>query len=234
MSSPDESLTSVSTKLPLIGVGLRDGVLTDIRVVPRGLACECLCIACERPLIAKKGDVRIHHFAHADGSDCGYAEETLAHLLAKKFLCVKKLLTLPPVYATPEEILYPYKDVAFSEVSLERCLGSIVPDVLASDSNGRKLLIEIAVTHESDQDKIRKIAALGISAVEIPFPNCDVLTFESARKIFEWTGAEKYWLFNAKAAERRSIIPEWSFDRLTADYLLNRARYAYFPKVPSH
>lgn len=173
-------------KRPLIGIGLRDGILTHVREVERGLACRCVCVACGSLLVAKKGDVLVHHFAHANGIDCGHAHETLVHLLAKEFLTVRKILTLPPVYVTPdddEQCIYPYTDVVFSEISVERRLGNIIPDVVASTFDGRQLLVEIAVTHESSQAKIRKIATLGISAIEIPFPHCDILDFETARKI---------------------------------------------------
>ncbi|GAC06206.1 hypothetical protein [Paraglaciecola chathamensis] len=36
---------------------LKDNVLVSIANVARGLACECVCPACNGPLIAKKGPV---------------------------------------------------------------------------------------------------------------------------------------------------------------------------------
>ena len=41
-----------------------DGRLLHIDDVPSGLACDCICPGCSRPLVAKKGRLQAHHFAH--------------------------------------------------------------------------------------------------------------------------------------------------------------------------
>lgn len=53
--------------------GLKDGKLVNVGQVDRGLACGCTCPACSGPLIARKGDVRIHHFAHHGIPPCSEA-----------------------------------------------------------------------------------------------------------------------------------------------------------------
>ena len=74
--------------------------------VDRGLACECNCPGCGKSLIAKKGDVRINHFAHAsnmrDGTKCA---ETAVHMYAKSVLAEStgKVLHLP------SHLPYPYR-----------------------------------------------------------------------------------------------------------------------------
>src|SRR5690348_8256532 len=45
-------------------------VLVHVVDVPRGKACECRCVGCGRALIAKKGEVLVHHFAHANNEAC--------------------------------------------------------------------------------------------------------------------------------------------------------------------
>lgn len=42
-----------------------------------GLACKCFCPHCKSELVAKNGGSRkVHHFAHANGSDCVGAIES--------------------------------------------------------------------------------------------------------------------------------------------------------------
>ncbi|MGN5043167.1 competence protein CoiA family protein [Aeromonas sp. 3P] len=38
--------------------------IVSIEDVPSGKACGCTCIDCNEPLVAKKGEVNRHHFAH--------------------------------------------------------------------------------------------------------------------------------------------------------------------------
>ncbi|TIQ19889.1 MAG: hypothetical protein E5X61_27130, partial [Mesorhizobium sp.] len=60
-----------------------DGTLAHISDVVRGLACQCICPACEGQLVARtKADFRVPHFAHNGGEACGGGPETALHLLA--------------------------------------------------------------------------------------------------------------------------------------------------------
>lgn len=38
--------------------------IVNIEDVERGKECGCTCPACEKPLVAKKGPKKMHHFAH--------------------------------------------------------------------------------------------------------------------------------------------------------------------------
>ena len=51
-------------------------------------------------------------------------------------------------------------------VTLERKLGDIVPDVIL-DIDGQQLMVEIAVTHFIDEVKGEKIRELDVSTIEI-------------------------------------------------------------------
>jgi competence CoiA-like predicted nuclease len=75
-----------------------DGRLLHIDEVPSGLACNCGCPGCGRRMVAKKGDVQAHHFAHhaqQDGRACVSAGETALHKLAKKILDERLEIALP-------------------------------------------------------------------------------------------------------------------------------------------
>ncbi len=59
--------------------------IVGINDVPNGANCKCFCPACKEPLVAKnEGVYRTHHFAHQSGTECGYAVESMLHILAKE------------------------------------------------------------------------------------------------------------------------------------------------------
>ncbi len=73
--------------------------------VPRGRK-GYFCLGCDKELIAKKGKLRIMHFAH-DAKDvthtgkCSYSDETYRHWLAKELLKRYKEVKVPAVYKYP-------------------------------------------------------------------------------------------------------------------------------------
>lgn len=81
-------------KLPY---GLKDGKLVHISEVDKGKKCGCVCPACDSPLIAKKGEKTIHHFAHDKKYICNNGVETALHIAAKDMLEKEKRIHLPTV-----------------------------------------------------------------------------------------------------------------------------------------
>ena len=69
----------------------------------RGKACECICLCCGRPLVAKLGrGKRTAHFAHLaeEGrTTClaDVANESGLHKIAKGIVCKSEYIWLPPV-----------------------------------------------------------------------------------------------------------------------------------------
>ncbi|OWY39307.1 hypothetical protein CEK28_08810 [Xenophilus sp. AP218F] len=59
--------------MSLIPFGLKEDVLVEVNDVDQGLACGCVCPACRAPLVARKGQVNIHHFAHHSRAACAEA-----------------------------------------------------------------------------------------------------------------------------------------------------------------
>lgn len=72
----------VFSKIPF-AIRVSDNQIVSIEDVPRGLACECRCPSCDARLIARKGKVNEHHFAHHDSSSdlCEFALETSIRLM---------------------------------------------------------------------------------------------------------------------------------------------------------
>lgn len=187
-----------------------DGSLVHVSTAPRGLACQCSCPACGGTLIARRGDFNVAHFGHhARGGGCGHNPETNAHSWAKEVLGRELRLLLPPVDATlgrQRLVTHDARVFAFSRAELEKFMGDIVPDVVLTAPDGRKLLVEVLVTHACGPEKIEKLRERGISTLQIDMSswrkNSDRREIE--RALIE--GAPREWLFNPKVEEAKERL----------------------------
>lgn len=133
--------------------------IVHISDVVSGLACRCYCAACNDDLIARKGEIKRHHFAHRS-KDCEYGRETALHLVAKQLIEKNGMIWIPP-----SEI-----KCFRGKYDIDRT-GTICPDKIYIEKHGfrgfipdicieygsEKLLIEIYVTHPIDSVKKEKI-----------------------------------------------------------------------------
>jgi hypothetical protein len=197
-----------SLKLPF---ALQNGNLVHISEVPQGAACGCICPCCEAPLLARKGDTNVHHFAHKKGAECAASVETALHLAAKQILEDQREIVLPAVQITFDSYRHPIpiapeRTFALDEVHAEKRSGNIVPDILAY-SSGVPLLVEIRVTHKVDEAKESKIRALGISAIEIDLSSFarNFTRAELAEAVVSHL-ANRRWVFNAKASKYKELL----------------------------
>jgi hypothetical protein len=75
-----------------------NGEWRDVDEVERGKACGCFCADCKGPLIARHGEVRVHHFAHDDRRDCRHALETSLFGMAISLLAEKDAVVALPSF----------------------------------------------------------------------------------------------------------------------------------------
>jgi len=154
----------MNVKLPY---GLKDGRLVSIDDVECGLKCGCICPACKGPLIAKKGDLNEHHFAHCRCQDCNSGVETATHMIAKDLIAnVGWIMTPAFFYPGTKAIVIEEKRVPIDKVLLESRLGSIIPDIII-ESKGKILIVEITVSHGVDLIKENRIKKLNLPAIEV-------------------------------------------------------------------
>jgi len=141
-----------------LNMGLKDGKLVFTNEVERGLECGCTCPHCGSRLIAKKGQIKQHHFAHYDADNCGKALETAIHLLAKEVLLRVKLVALPSTNQLSE----------LAQIQIERRRFGYVADVGAVIvDTGEVIDIEIKVTHEVDAEKRERVISNKALMMEI-------------------------------------------------------------------
>lgn len=183
-----------------------DGAIVHVSAVERGLACDCVCPGCGGRLVAHKGERKEHHFQHHSSAPCVGAFETALHKLAKQILDRELRLTLPMVgYGEGDDrVIESLGGVfEFDRAELEVPFAGFQPDVVLYRGE-RRLLVEVLVTHETDLAKQERIAATGLSAVEIDLSNLprdadiDQVTDALCRT------APRWWLHNERLARARA------------------------------
>lgn len=218
---------------PLVPFGMLNGRIVHVHEVKRGKACGCRCPACSAPLIARKGEVLGHHFAHESGSSCEHAVETTLHFLAKQIIQDAGYFCFPTLQSKIGDVsLLELGRVDFEEVFVECREGSIVPDVIGVSGDDR-FLIEIKVTHGIDRQKLIAIDKLGLPAIELDLSNFP-RTFDYA--ILKKTVLEelhkKRWVFHPefhfleRAAIENDLLAE-----LRRFFMDNGVRFPLPPKI---
>lgn len=161
----------------LVAKDVSDGSPRRITEVANGGDCGCICFGCGRRLIARNGfdpTARAHSFAHRPEDsvvDCVSSGETALHVRAKEIIAKHRRVTLPatstpgidgkPVDVSPE------RSVDLTDIHPELVVGEVIPDIVATMPDGRRIFIEIANTHPCSPEKIEKLDAMGVEVLEI-------------------------------------------------------------------
>lgn len=182
---------------------LKNGQLTHISEVQKGIKCGCKCPACGAELIARKGDIMMHHFAHRSKEECEYGYQTTLHLIAKKIISENRIVRVPSLYVKfsgsgKKELIEKEKIVNVSAVILEKKLDNIIPDILLLTDAG-KIIVEIYVTHEIDSKKKEKIKQLGVPTLEIDLSKIDREISEAELKeVLINNNKYKTWIYDGR------------------------------------
>lgn len=175
---------------PQILYGMRDGELIHVDDADRGQACNCTCYECGRPLVARKGEILAHFFAHeASEVNCNPTPESLMHSYAKEQVAKMGRLRLPGFtvearHQTPDGAVdslhwryLPTYDVDTERAVVEsRQHAGVVPDVLISDTNSFLLAVEVFYRHAVDSEKLEKLKHQPFSTVEVDLSDLPVTT----------------------------------------------------------
>ena len=142
--------------------------LTTIDEALRGLSCNCTCVCCGEPVIARKGLIREHHFAHYSNKEsCFIQRESLLHLYAKEVIGENLGLQLPPMPGTYPDSQDPTSWWDFVKIDQEVRQPGFQPDLVAHLKDGSQLFIEIAVTSFIGEEKLERINAVGVKTIEL-------------------------------------------------------------------
>jgi hypothetical protein len=130
------NLSSSAMSVKLYFARALDGALVDVTQLERGLACDCRCLHCDDPLMAKQGPEMAWHFAHATPMADRSCAESALHQAAKALLSDIGALTLPALSTTLSaqdaldrehgvEASLPAAPFAFDRVELEHSIEAI-------------------------------------------------------------------------------------------------------------
>ena len=167
----------------------KDGRMRAVDEVSRGLACAGACPVCGESVVARQGEIRGWHFAHASGADCAGSAETALHRAAKQVLVDAGGITVPEMRASID-IRLPNEHfcrgtarqaggwIDFESVEVERNYFGLRPDLLVTTGQ-RTLIIEIAVTHFLEPEKIHRIEELAVATLEIDLAGME-------RELWDW------------------------------------------------
>lgn len=197
-----------------------NGRMLHISEVVSGRDCGCKCPGCGALLVAKKGELRVHHFAHASGASCSGAFETAIHKLAKQVIAERGELLLPPIIAKCGGESRPVREagrLVGLSVRLEPGMVGLRPDLIATKDE-RELLVEIAVTHFCDDAKKALIREQKLSCVEIDLQwmKRDATKAEIEEAIL--TSPRREWIYNRLQADAEA--------EMAAEQKLERQRQA--------
>ena len=192
---------------PKLTYGLSaNDALIHISEVTSGLKCHCRCPECNTPLIARKGEILQNHFAHANSDalrNCKGGTETALHWYAKQAIAEANAITIPRIdIRLPElgdEHTFSSKEqlLALTDCQLEKQAGNIVPDLIVT-ALGRKLFVEIFVTHKVDTEKLYKVKMLDASMIEIDLSSCERDCSPEKIKDLAVSTAPRRWIHNIK------------------------------------
>ncbi|WP_139406159.1 hypothetical protein [Aeromonas veronii] len=142
-----------------------NGHIVDVKDVVSGKGCNCTCIGCQGVVWAMKGPIKAHYFAHEPNSieqnSCTWKPETEIHILAKEVLATDRQLLLPIGTINPI-----HQNISFDEMACEVYEGRVIPDVIGF-IDGEKVLIEVAVTHFCDREKIKELKKVNATCIEL-------------------------------------------------------------------
>jgi hypothetical protein len=189
-------------------------------------------------MVAKKGRLQAHHFAHhaqSIGRSCVSAGETALHKFAKRILDERLEVALPAMIVEErgeKEIVVQAEKRTFDQAILETKDGQIVPDVVLI-LRDRRLIVEFKVTHPCDEQKIARIQSMDVGAIEIDLSRYrDLLLSEIGEQILY--EAPRIWLHNPRERGARERLADKA--RLRdgeKKKQVERYRAAYRHRLPS-
>jgi hypothetical protein len=156
-----------------------------VNSVPNGKNCSCICPECKDDLIAKNNCKDIsNHFAHQNLVEGRACLMTQLHLAAQNYFLKLSNFTLPKVSILFEgsHLASPEKTISINSSRLEAKFGKYYADVLLETSIGQ-IVIEISVTHDSEEGKIQYYQNNSISSLEYDLSQLKNLEIQPSIKL---------------------------------------------------
>lgn len=196
-----------------------------------GLACQCVCLACNGPVVARQGSERIWHFAHHRLTPCPFGAEAAIHWMAKQLIAERGGIFVParvltervigPKALWAETLSLEIQKAGFQQITgcaMEKIVG--IPGAgsdyrrpdLVAQLNAQPLAIEIFNTHAVDFDKRCWLADQGYSVLEVKVTDLAFLSTHEFLAVLEdrLFSTDRYSKWLAHAGDKASFtrMPE--------------------------
>lgn len=168
-------------------------------------------------MVAKKGPIQTHHFAHhsdRNGRSCLSAGETALHKFAKAILDQRLEIALPDMVVSSDgdrEVVVQAMRLSFDRAILETKDAAIVPDVIL-ELRDRRLIVEFKVTHPCDDVKIARIRAMNVGAIEIDLSQYRDRPLDEIGDDILYK-ASRTWLHNPREPDARQRLAQRALQR---------------------
>lgn len=216
------------------GIDETTGQTRHISEVRSGVQCGCLCAFCMKPLEARKGMKRRHHFAHVTNYDCMYGNEVAVYKRVAEILDRDRVLCVPQVSLQFKNWMAPVPLKHQQALTLGDvqycCVHEQYPPELLVTASGRKLriLLDFSDRYYSQEnlDAFRTEAReKGYSIVMFKMPrfsegNEDFYTREHLTRCLTTHGTPVLWVYSALEEKWRNRYLEKVFQpRLIRDWI---------------
>ncbi|PCI45491.1 MAG: hypothetical protein COB41_01325 [Proteobacteria bacterium] len=194
----------------ILTFAIQEGRIVHVDEVSRGDKCGCNCPACGGKLRANQGKIKRHYFSHQFEENCVQALESALHLAAKKVLSKAVKIKLPNLrvevdacdslghtHRASKKLVDARKNYKINNTIIEKSYGNIRADVML-DIEGKELLVEVAVTHFIDEEKLNRIKERNLSTIEIDLSNVPRSVGWKEVEDYVLSGKNSTWVFNKK------------------------------------
>lgn len=176
--------------MPEIFVGRGgDGQIKYLSQVPSGLACQCTCLVCNGPLVARKGQINEWHFAHAGGQthvDCIVGARNFLRKIAAEVLC--QAPSMVRVKANQRKVSFAHlsqtillndeiRDLVVKSFPLDAKVG-MATIVATGTSAHENIPFNLHVQVEGEEVSVLSEHEKGLLLLHVPYPATDVLRSE--------------------------------------------------------
>ncbi|WP_456264679.1 hypothetical protein [Caballeronia grimmiae] len=170
-------------------------------------------------MLAKQGAINDWHFAHAVDMNCSSAGETALHLAVKQSILDGNRIGVPALEVDATATVDGYTRYAsrvinativpYSSPRTEVRIADVIADAVVQ-SHGQELIVEVAVTHKVDDEKLGKLRKLRRAALELQawtLPR--TAGWDELREFLAGATDRRAWLFNGREdIERRNAYRE--------------------------
>lgn len=206
------------------GVCPDTGELLSIEEVERGLACNCVCAACNERLVAKKGEENTHHFAHEHNNDCYYGAEIAIYRALYDKLNKKKQFYIPEAIlkfnsGKKPETVGRAQNIELISVEFRYDLGTYPPELLCYKDNRcfRLVLNFESYFNETDYMRLEEHGKQkGISVMKIDVDNlAHTMTDVEISNLMDcqdgkaWIYSQTVELYDTKYKNKAVKIEKW-------------------------